>query len=152
MKDKAMTLTLRKGPQWKPRWFVLKDGILWKYDNKVKDEYNTQIMLIKGDPTPSSKFPLYRCILEEYNPENSENSNHQFQISTKQRSMILRAHTEEEMHDWLNSILKQKILVEQTIDSILIILNVYLLVLQYLYSLLARYFYISQSSSSCQLL
>lgn len=34
----AKVMTLRTGTQqWRPRWFVLKEGILWKYSNKVRN-------------------------------------------------------------------------------------------------------------------
>jgi len=102
VKDKVVTL--RKGPQWVKRWFVLKDGILWKYATKT-------------DAQPE-KIPLYHCMLEEYNPDPTQPSNFEFMITTKQRQIILRAANEEEMHDWLNAILKQKIVIEQTIDNI----------------------------------
>ena len=97
--------TLRKGsPQYRPRWFVLKDGILMKYNNK-------------NDQKQSSKVALYKCTLEEYNPEMSP-ENTQFQLTTKKNSLILRAASVEEMHVWLNAILKQKLIIEQIIDNI----------------------------------
>jgi hypothetical protein len=45
----------------------------------------------------------------------------QFQVSTKQESYILRTGSVEEMHEWLNAILKQKLFIEQIIDNIEIV-------------------------------
>jgi len=89
--------------QWKARYFVLKDGILFKYENKT-------------DPKPT-KFALYHCKLDEYRTDEDE-LHTQFQITTKQRTMVLRAENEQHMHEWLNEIMKHKIFVEKVIDDI----------------------------------
>jgi len=96
--------TLTKGITWRSRWFVLKDGLLFKYEHK-------------NDPKPT-KIALYQCTLEEYRTDPDEEICTQFQIATKQKSIILKAASEEEMHAWLNAVLKQKLMVEQVIDDI----------------------------------
>eukprot|EP01114_Cavostelium_apophysatum_P005336 TRINITY_DN1618_c0_g1_i2.p1 TRINITY_DN1618_c0_g1~~TRINITY_DN1618_c0_g1_i2.p1 ORF type:complete len:748 (+),score=193.07 TRINITY_DN1618_c0_g1_i2:95-2338(+) len=98
-------VSLRKGPVWRQRWFVLKDGILFKYESKT-------------DLKPA-KIPLYKCNLEEYRNESQQDEiSTQFQITTRQKTITLKAPNEEEMHLWLNAILKQKLVVEQIIDGI----------------------------------
>lgn len=42
----------------------------------------------------------------------------EFQITTKKKSIILKANSVEHMHEWLNAILKHKIVIEQIIDTI----------------------------------
>jgi hypothetical protein len=64
-----------------------------------------------------SKFSLYRCTLDEYEPEKMEGC---FVITNEKTKIILRADSEEEMHYWLNVILMQKIIIEETIDMITI--------------------------------
>jgi hypothetical protein len=96
--------SLRKQLQWRTRWFVLKDGILFKYESKE-------------DKQPT-KIPLYKCTLQEYKTENADELSNQFQILSKTKSIILRTANEEEMHEWLNAILKHKIMIEQIINDI----------------------------------
>jgi len=103
-----MVMSVSKGNQWVERWFVAKDGILFKYDSK-------------GATTPSAKYPLYKCQLEEYSDPtitDSESIQYTFRITAKQNFIILQAPTEEEMHLWLNAIRRQQILMEQIIDDI----------------------------------
>jgi hypothetical protein len=76
----AKMTSLTVGLQWRPRWFVLKDGILFKYNNKA-------------DSKPSKKIPLYKCRLEEYGMNGELDpsiANIQFQIITRQGTFILR--------------------------------------------------------------
>jgi len=89
---------------WRSRFFVLKDGILFKYESKFDEK--------------PKKVPLYKCVLEEYaDPTTGENNRH-FKIVTKLKTIVLRADSEEDMQLWLNSILKHKLAIEQIIDDI----------------------------------
>jgi hypothetical protein len=74
---------------------------------------------VKGQGSPA-KFPLYHVKLQEFNDPNNVDADtvFQFQITTKQKTMTLRAQSEEEFHSWLNAILKHKLLIEQIIDNI----------------------------------
>lgn len=93
---------------WIARWFVLKDGILFKYK-------------AQNDTKPSSKLALYGCTFSEYEDPASEPSaeQKQFQITTTtKKTIILRATSETEMHEWLNAMLKQKLMIESIIDAI----------------------------------
>jgi len=91
---------------WHQRWLVLKDGILFKYRTR--------------EDTQPSKIPLYKCTLEEYQPDAEQTTCTQFQMTTsgKNKSHIFRAKDEQEMHEWLNAILKHKFFIEQIIDDI----------------------------------
>jgi len=90
------------GKSWKMRYLVVKDGILYKY--KSRDDYN-----------PPKKIHLYKCTLEE--DKECEKEYWSFKITSRKRTLALRTKNEFEMHDWLNSIQKHKLLIEQIIDS-----------------------------------
>lgn len=66
------------------------------------------------------KFPLFKAELTEYRPEKMEGRCFQLKDSKQLQTLILRAKDVEEMHYWLNNILKQKVLIEETINSIII--------------------------------
>ena len=66
------------------------------------------------------KFPLYKAELTEYRPQKTEGRCFQVRDAKQTQTIVLRARDEEEMHHWLNNILKQKVLIEETIDSIII--------------------------------
>ena len=60
------------------------------------------------------KYPLYRCKMEDGEEPRS------FRIITPTRHVYLQCSTDDDMVSWLNSLLKQKIVVEDRIDSIMI--------------------------------
>lgn len=61
---------------------------------------------------------LYRCTFKEYKP--TELSCRSFLITAKNgKSLILRAKSEPEMHEWLNTILRQKFIAEEVINPVL---------------------------------
>jgi hypothetical protein len=68
------------------------------------------------------KFPLYKAELSEYRPEKASLEGRCFQLRDPRglETIILRARDVEEMHHWLNNILKQKVLIEETINAIII--------------------------------
>ena len=66
------------------------------------------------------KFPLFKAELTEYRPEKLDGRCFQLRDSKLTQTLILRASTVEEMHLWLNNILKQKVIIEETINSIII--------------------------------
>jgi len=97
--------SLRKGLQWRKRYFRLKDGILFKYKDKESQK-------------PESKYPLYKCKFEEYQTDPNSTSTTQFTITVLKKEIILRAETEEEMQEWLNTLLVHRVMIEQIIDGI----------------------------------
>jgi hypothetical protein len=90
--------------QWKRVWCVMRGGVIMYYK-------------AQGQTTPSGKLALYRAELSEHDPEHIEFA---FEIRTftdqKTHTLVLRAQSDEEMHSWLNSLIKQKLAIEQTID------------------------------------
>ncbi len=94
--------------KWHPRWFILKDGVMFRF----KTEH--------GQREQMGKVPLFGAQLSEYMPHKYDRC---FQISSPARPKelhVLRAPTVEDMHVWLNAILKHKIVIEESINSIII--------------------------------
>jgi len=113
---KEGTLDVRHQATWVQRWIVLRDGILYAYKNKENGSLR-------------AKIPLFEAQLREYVPtkgflgnlidwNNNEQAKHCFEIKTATRHMILRCPTYEAMHDWLNAILRQKVVVEEILDTV----------------------------------
>eukprot|EP00012_Vannella_robusta_P013619 CAMPEP_0206210348 /NCGR_PEP_ID=MMETSP0166-20121206/17483_1 /ASSEMBLY_ACC=CAM_ASM_000260 /TAXON_ID=95228 /ORGANISM="Vannella robusta, Strain DIVA3 518/3/11/1/6" /LENGTH=104 /DNA_ID=CAMNT_0053631983 /DNA_START=294 /DNA_END=604 /DNA_ORIENTATION=+ len=73
--------------KWKSRWFVLRDGVLFRYNNKGGEQIG--------------KFPLYKAELSEYRPEKLDGRCFQLRDSKQLQTLILRAKDVEEMHHWL---------------------------------------------------
>ena len=63
------------------------------------------------------KTPLYGAQLSEYQPQKYDSC---FELKTKDKQIVMRASNVEEMHKWLNAILKQKIMMEELVNSIVI--------------------------------
>lgn len=85
---------------------MLKDGILFKYNSQ-------------SDTKPSSKLALYGCTFSEHMESEDPLQVNQFQITTTtKKTIVLKASSETEMHEWLNTMLKQKIMIERIIDAI----------------------------------
>lgn len=94
--------------KWNQRFFILKDGVLFRF----KSEY--------GSREQMGKLALFGAQLSEYMPHKYDRC---FQVLSPARPKdihILRAPTVEDMHIWLNAILKHKILIEESINSIII--------------------------------
>jgi PH domain len=92
------------GWRWRTRWIVLNDGMLFigKHQN---------------DQTGVS-IPLFRSQLREHHPERFPNC---FEVEAYNReAVVLGAENEMEMHEWLNVILKQKLMIEESVHSILL--------------------------------
>lgn len=62
---------------------------------------------------------MYQCKLQEYNPDNSTEVSTTFQVITRKKEITLKAATELEMHNWLNNLLKHKLVAEQMIDLVI---------------------------------
>ncbi len=60
-------------------------------------------------------MPLYGMTLEEFKPEKL---NYCFKVTTPLKSLILQAKDELEMHTWLNTCLKHKLIIEDSINNI----------------------------------
>jgi len=117
LEKKEGTVDVRKKAAWVTRWIMLKDGILWVFSSK--------------EGPLKAKIPLYQAKLNEYTPPtgilghlmdwNTQNfcaNPYCFQIMSPTRNIIVRTNSAEQMHTWLNSILKQKVIVEEIIDNI----------------------------------
>eukprot|EP01114_Cavostelium_apophysatum_P018114 TRINITY_DN5534_c0_g1_i3.p1 TRINITY_DN5534_c0_g1~~TRINITY_DN5534_c0_g1_i3.p1 ORF type:complete len:889 (+),score=213.79 TRINITY_DN5534_c0_g1_i3:508-3174(+) len=100
LKKEGVLQTLSKG-SWKRRWFCVKEGTLFSYNSKKK---------LKG------LIPLTQCSFDEY----SGKSDVQFswQLKTPLKTLVLRATNEIEMTEWLNMILRQKLMVSGLSEQI----------------------------------
>eukprot|EP01119_Soliformovum_irregulare_P003994 TRINITY_DN1500_c0_g1_i6.p1 TRINITY_DN1500_c0_g1~~TRINITY_DN1500_c0_g1_i6.p1 ORF type:complete len:781 (-),score=204.86 TRINITY_DN1500_c0_g1_i6:92-2434(-) len=87
--------------KWSTLYTVVKGGVIFFFEKKGGKK--------------KSKFPLYKALLEEYNPESNPAC---FKITALGKTIILRASDEQEMHHWLNTILRQKIMIEETVNAI----------------------------------
>jgi len=86
---------------WKKRWFIVKDGVLYRYDTKGGKILAK--ILLNSD-----------CSIEEYMPDKMNNC---FEIKTGSKSIVLKAVDEQDMHEWLNAILKHKFLSDSSIEK-----------------------------------
>lgn len=89
--------------KWSKKWFIIKGGTVYRYKTEGGN--------LEG------QFSLYNALLSEYQPHKYPSS---FQISSsrEKESLVLRASSLEEMHEWLNAIQKQKLVIEETVNSI----------------------------------
>jgi len=92
------------GWRWRTRWVVLNDGMLFISKNQY-------------DQTGIS-IPLFRSQLREHQPDRYPNC---FEVEAYNReAIVLGADNELEMHEWLNVILKQKLMIEESVHTILL--------------------------------
>lgn len=82
------------------RWCVVRDGIMFSFHSE-------------GSRAGAIKYPLYKCRLEDY-PRDSFS----FVLISTTGQAVFRAEDDENLHVWLNVILKHKIAIEVAIDSI----------------------------------
>lgn len=61
------------------------------------------------------RFPLYGTKFEEFQPDKKKFC---FIVETPSRSVILQASSEEEFYSWINTLLKNKIIMEDAINNI----------------------------------
>ncbi|KAH3763586.1 Calponin homology (CH) domain protein [Pelomyxa schiedti] len=92
--------------QWKRCWVVMKGGVLFYFN-------------APGAPV-SGKITLYNSELHEYEPDEIDFA---FEIVSRTpegriKSIVLRGTAVEEMHSWLNSLIKQKLAIEESIAII----------------------------------
>lgn len=99
--------------QWKTKFLVLKDGVLYVMNNKGEKR--------------ETRISLYGCKLEEYVPLDQPNTveNSCFKITTPPYALnmmtdtyVFKGETWEETIDWLNTILRQQAIIEDFIKSI----------------------------------
>jgi len=93
-------LLLQKG-SWKNKHVMMKGGVMFFYAQKGSER--------------EFKFPLYKCTIGEHKPEEFPAG---FAVSGNDGSLILQANDIEDMQQWLNAILNQKIKIEEVIDCI----------------------------------
>jgi hypothetical protein len=68
--------------------------------------------------TQTDRLPLYGSVIEAY--ADSQFPDVCFKITSRdQRVWCLKAETEKEMHEWLNNVLRQKVIIEEFIGSII---------------------------------
>eukprot|EP01105_Mastigella_eilhardi_P007645 TRINITY_DN1917_c0_g1_i1.p1 TRINITY_DN1917_c0_g1~~TRINITY_DN1917_c0_g1_i1.p1 ORF type:complete len:1022 (-),score=241.17 TRINITY_DN1917_c0_g1_i1:1730-4744(-) len=92
--------------QWKKCWVVMKGGVIFYFS--------------QPGGAASGKIALYHAELAEYDPEYTEFA---FEVKTnpqdaKPKSLVLKGSSVEEMHSWLNSLIKQKLAIEDMINSL----------------------------------
>jgi len=92
--------------QWKKVWVVMRGGVITYFQDAEKSQ------------RPLGKIALYHAQLKPFLPVLEKNA---FEVTTstngRNHSMVLRASSAEEMHRWKCAILKQKLAIEETIDS-----------------------------------
>ena len=89
------------GSNWKKRYFVLKDSSLYRYDVK--------------DGKLLSRIPLDSSVsIAEYRPDQYAFC---FELKTRDKSIVLRADSEPEMHEWLNVVQKNKLLGDKNVEK-----------------------------------
>jgi len=89
--------------QWSTCYFMLKDGILYRFKNK-------------GDLETERSLPLIGATFEEFEPYRYKFC---FKITAAMgSSFILKSESEEDLHLWLNALLKQQLMTEEFIASI----------------------------------
>eukprot|EP01105_Mastigella_eilhardi_P021786 TRINITY_DN52_c4_g1_i1.p1 TRINITY_DN52_c4_g1~~TRINITY_DN52_c4_g1_i1.p1 ORF type:complete len:679 (+),score=223.09 TRINITY_DN52_c4_g1_i1:37-2037(+) len=91
---------------WSRVWIVIQGGMMFVHSNQTTKA--------------TQRYPLYRCVLDEYHPESIVGAFHMTitHEGGKKSKVVLRAPCIEEMHYWLNFMVKQKLAVEETIDCI----------------------------------
>merc|ERR1712137_846165 len=99
-------LTALRG--WKKYWFSLHNGFLNCYQPRHRNVPGSR---------PVSKLALFDCQIEEYKGEKYNYSACRI-ITPADEELHLLAENTEEMLFWINAILKEKYLVEETINSI----------------------------------
>jgi len=98
--------------QWYKKWFLLKRGFLFWYSSPEMCKTGKW----------EGKIPLYKCKLDDA----PDSKDHQWAIQIITRSKdkhIIAAEDEEELAQWITAIMKQKIAIEETIDSISMIVE-----------------------------
>jgi len=101
-------LQQRKKNSWKKYWFCLRNGFISCYLTRHRNSTTKR---------PQYKLALFDCQIEEYEPE--KNNYAAFQITTQTgEQIILLADNAENMLFWINAILKEKFLIEETINNI----------------------------------
>jgi hypothetical protein len=99
--------------KWYQQYFVLKEGILYRFPNKGEQQ--------------TRRIPLYKCRFEEYNQEQSTTTTttataaatiFAFRIVSPTRQITLRADSEMLMHEWLNALLKAALISEEYVNSV----------------------------------
>ena len=99
-----------KNKSWKKFLFTLRSGFINCYPPRYRG-------LSKK---ASFKLALYDCQISEFESEKYDYS--AFVIKTQtDEEIILKANNYEEMLFWLNAVLKEKFLIEETINAIMLI-------------------------------
>jgi hypothetical protein len=96
--------------QWSKVWVVMKGGVVFTFN--------------KPGAKQQQKVSLYRAVLDEYKPHKYDGVT--FMITTQNESdkkgkpseIIFRCKNQQEMHDWLNTLLRQKLKIEESVDMI----------------------------------
>jgi len=95
----------RKGAlnSWKEVYLILRDGMLFLFDKKGGSR--------------KTRMPLYDCTLE---PIETNADRYAFELASPEtgKKLVLSCLDEIECQMWLNSILKQKLLIEEAINLI----------------------------------
>eukprot|EP01119_Soliformovum_irregulare_P022674 TRINITY_DN780_c1_g1_i5.p1 TRINITY_DN780_c1_g1~~TRINITY_DN780_c1_g1_i5.p1 ORF type:complete len:784 (+),score=293.16 TRINITY_DN780_c1_g1_i5:153-2354(+) len=111
--------------QWSPtrRAYLRKEGPIdvkstFGFKKRYLSLQSGTLIIRKGKEAKiKTKMSLYGATLEEYQPEKRTLA---FLLTSPSKSIILRFSNEEEMHQWANTIQMQKVILEETIDSIVL--------------------------------
>jgi len=105
-------LSAQLGLAWSKVWVVMKGGVLYTFR--------------KPGEKQRDKLPLYKCVLEEYKAHKYEGTT--FSITTwvaeenrktkQPETVAFKCKDQEELHDWLNCLVKQKNMIEDAVETI----------------------------------
>lgn len=109
------------GKKWKKAYFLVKDGFL--EHSKAKAPYSPPLgtwpmhvnpNLVQG-AKPMLRLPLLKC---EFNEHEDKVQKYAFRVSATKKKLVLAAETLDEMHGWMNALLKQRLFMEEAMSNI----------------------------------
>jgi hypothetical protein len=89
------------GRKWKKAYVIVKDGFLERCEAK--------------GAKPKLRVPLIKC---EFAAHEDRTQKHAFRVATAKKKLFLAAPDDDDMHAWMDALLKQRRYLEQAIDAI----------------------------------
>lgn len=89
------------GRKWKKAYVIVKDGFIERCEAK--------------GAKPKLRVPLIKC---EFAAHEDRTQKHAFRVATAKKKLFLAAPDDEDMHAWMDALLKQRRYLEQAIDAI----------------------------------
>ena len=95
--------TFGSSNDWVKKYFYIQEGVLFKFKER-------------GSKC-QAKYPLYKSKLVEYQPNIYNGTAFQINLEDN-RSIVLKTDDQMETQTWINAILRQRLLINEIIDSI----------------------------------